>query len=116
MVFIPVSPPKVSPPLVDSTTHPRMFVMPDLVSHCTFDLRVHEELPRAVWECKAWMISGSNVSRNEKTLNALHGLKAGGLFPSPPLSSARSSHSICMPRTNLRVLSDSATPQAEGVL
>ena len=59
--------------------------MPDLVSHCMFDLRVHEELPRAVWECKAWMINGSNISRSEKTLNSLHGLKAGGLFANLPL-------------------------------
>jgi hypothetical protein len=93
MSFIPIAPPKVTLPLVDSPTHPRMFVMPNLVSHCSFDLRVHEELSRAVWECKAWMISGSNVFRNEKTLNALHGLKAGGLFPISPLSCIRSSHS-----------------------
>ena len=80
MTFIPVAPPKVSLPSVDSTSLPQAFVMPDLVSHCAFNLRVHEELPRAVWECKAWMINGSNISRNEKTLNSLHGLKAGGLF------------------------------------
>ena len=84
MSFIPVVPPKVSTPLVNTTSNPRMFVMPDLVSHCTFDLRVHEELPRAVWECKAWMINGSNISRSEKTLNSLHGLKAGGLFANLP--------------------------------
>ena len=60
--------------------YPQMFVIPDLVSHCAFDLRVHEELPRAVWECKAWMINGSNISRSEKALNSLHGLKAGGVF------------------------------------
>ena len=86
MSFVPAAPPKVSSPLVDLTSSPRVFVMPDLVSHCTFDLRVHEELPRAVWECKAWMIDGSNISRSEKMLNSLHGLKAGGSFVSlPPL-------------------------------
>ena len=53
--------------------------MPDLVSHCTFDLRIHEELPRAVWESKAWMINGSNIAGSEEALNSLHGLKAGGL-------------------------------------
>ena len=85
MSFIPVAPPRVSSPLVDFTSNLRVFVMPDLVSHCTFDLRVHEEFPRAVWECKAWMINGSNISRSEKALNSLHGLKAGGLFiDSPP--------------------------------
>lgn len=57
--------------------------MPDLISHCTFDLRVHEESPRAVWEYKVWMINGSNVARSEKTLNSLHGLKAGGLSDDP---------------------------------
>jgi len=80
MTFVPLVPPKGSSPLVDTTSNPRVFVMPDLVSHCTFDLRVHEELPRAVWECKAWMINGSNIAHSEKTLNSLHGLKAGGVF------------------------------------
>ena len=80
MSFIPVAPPKVSSNLGDLTSYPRMFVLPDLVSHCTFELRVHEELSRAVWECKAWMINGSNISRSEKALKSLHGLKAGGLF------------------------------------
>ena len=80
MSFIPVVPPKVPFPLVDATSGPRMFVLPDLVSHCPFDFRMNEELPRASWECRDWMINGSNVSRSEKALNALHGLKAGGLF------------------------------------
>jgi hypothetical protein len=84
MSSIPIASPNVSSPPVDSVSYPRMFVMPDLVSHCTFDLRVHEELSRAVWECKAWMIDGSNISHNEKRLNSLHGLKAGGLFPNLP--------------------------------
>jgi len=83
MTFTPTVPPVISS-LVDATSHPRLFVMPDLVSHCTFDLRVHEELPRAVWECKAWMINGSNIARSEKSLNSLHGLKAGGLFANLP--------------------------------
>jgi len=80
MSFLPVVPPKVYSPLVDATSGPRMFVLPDLVSHCPFDLRVNEELPRAGWECREWMINGSNVGRSEKALIALHGLKAGGLF------------------------------------
>ena len=80
MTFVPVVPPKVSSPPIDAMSGPRMFVLPDLVSHCPFDLRLNEELPRAVWECKAWMINGSNVGGSEKTLNALHGLKAGGWF------------------------------------
>jgi hypothetical protein len=84
MTFIPVAPPKASSPLVDLTPYPRMFVIPDLVSYCTFDLRVHEELPRAVWESKSWMINGSNISRSEKALNSLHGTKGGGPFPNLP--------------------------------
>ena len=84
MSFIPVIPPKLSSPSVDVTPNPRMFVMPDLVSHCTFDLRIHEEIPRAVWETKAWMINGSNIALNEKTLNSLHGLKAGGQLVDTP--------------------------------
>ena len=63
--------------------------MPDLVSHHTFDLRIHEELPRAVWECKAWMINGSNISRSEEALDYLHGLKAGGQFNNLPSPYAR---------------------------
>ena len=83
MSFIPVAPPKVSPPSFDPASRPQTFVIPDLVSHCPFDLRVHEELPRVVWESKAWMITGSNISFNEKKLNSLHGLKAGGLLANP---------------------------------
>jgi len=78
MSFTPVVSPNVASP--DAAPPPRMFVMPDLVSHCTFDFRVNEELPRAVWESKTWMINGSNIARSEKSLNALHGLKAGGLL------------------------------------
>jgi len=94
MSFIPAVPPKVSPLPGDVASHPRMFVMPDLVSHCTFDLRVHDELPRAVWECKAWMINGSNISRSEKMLNSLHGLKAGGPFANLPPPCVRRSHLV----------------------
>ena len=81
MSFIPTIPPTVSPLSVDATPNLQVFVMPDLVSHCTFNLRVHEELSRAVWESKAWMINRSNIARSEKKLNSLHGLKAGGPFP-----------------------------------
>lgn len=98
MPFVPVVPPKTSP-LVYSTSYPRMFLMPDLVSHCTFDLRVHEELPRAVWECKAWMINGSNISRSEKSLNSLHGLKAGGLFLNLPSLCLLFSLDLCLELT-----------------
>lgn len=80
MTLIPIAPPRAPPASVDSTSHPHMFVIPDLISHCTLDLHVHEELPRAVWESKAWMINGSNISHNDKALNSFHGLKAGGLF------------------------------------
>ena len=83
MSFIPVAPPKVPSPL---GVRPRTFVLPDLVSHCTFDHRVHEELPRAIWESKAWMINGSNIGRSERSLNSLHGLKGGGTFAQfPPI-------------------------------
>lgn len=78
MSFIPIVPPKAPFAVVDSTSDPQTFVIPDLVSYCALDLRVHEELPRAVWESKAWMINGSNISRNEEALNSFHGLKAGG--------------------------------------
>jgi len=93
MPFIPVAPPRVSTLTVSTTSHPRMFVMPDLVSHCTLDLRAHEESPRVVWECKTWMINGSNIFRKDKTLNLLHGLKAGELacacYPMAPLQKLR---------------------------
>ena len=97
MSFLPVAPPRISPPSADFISREREFVMPDLVSHCPFSLRVHEELPRVVWECKAWMINGSNISRNEKTLNSLHGLKAGGLFPHLPFIWVSSSHLVACP-------------------
>ena len=70
--------------MVDTTSRPQTFALPDLISHCTFDLRVHEELPRAVWESKAWMINGSNIARSDKSLNSLHGLKGGGTFARLP--------------------------------
>jgi len=79
MSFVHVVPPKVSSPLVGVTPHPWVFVMPDVVSHCAFDLHIHEELPRVVRESKAWMINGSNIARSEKALISLRGLKAGGL-------------------------------------
>ena len=66
--------------MVDAASRPREFVLPDLVSYCPFDLRVNEELPRAVWESKAWVINGSNLGRSEKMLTFLHGLKGGGLL------------------------------------
>lgn len=69
----------IPPALVNPASRPQAFVIPDLISYCTLDLRVHEELPRAVWESKAWMINGSDISRNEKALSLFHGLKAGGL-------------------------------------
>ena len=115
MSFIPVAPPKALPSSVGPMTHPRMFIMPDLVSHCTFNLRVNEALPRAVWECKSWMINGSNISRSEKKLNSLHGLKAGGLFHNPSL--LRSIFSLGrLSRTHLCMLSIGTPPQTEGVL
>jgi len=80
MTIVPAVPPKVSSPSIDAASGPRMFILPDLVSHCPFDLRVNEELPRAVWESKAWMINGSNVASSEKTLNSLHTSKLGGSF------------------------------------
>jgi len=92
-----------------------MFVMPDLVSHCTFDLRVHDELPRAVWECKAWMINGSNISRSEKALTSLHGLKAGGiLLTCYPLGFDDLTWLYL--RTDLCLLPNGPPPQAQGVL
>ena len=71
--------------------------MPDLVSHCTFDLRIHEESSRAIWECKAWIINGSNISRSEEALNSLHGLKAGGQFDNQPSPYARWADMIVSP-------------------
>ena len=92
-----------------------MFVIPDLISYCTFNLRVNEELPRAVWESKLWMVNGSNVSRNEKKLNSLHGLKAGGLFLK--ISSLRCLFSLGRAsRTHLCMLPIGTPPQTEGVL
>ena len=110
MSFTPVALPNIAPALVDPTSNPQMFVIPDLISYCTLDLRVHEELPRAVWESKAWLINGSNISRNEKALNSFHGLKAGGLCTKPPSRSfVRRSHLI-LPRARLCMLPISAPP------
>lgn len=100
MSFIPAAPPKDSPPSADHTSGPRTFVIPDLISYCALDLRVHEESPRAVWESKAWMLNGSSISRNENALNAFHGLKAGGPFSNGPFPCVcHSEFAVCIELT-----------------
>jgi len=89
-----IVPPEVPSPSVNATSGPRMFVLPDLVSHCPYELRVNEELPRAAWESKAWMINGSNISRSENGLNFLHGLKGGGLSANLSSTYARWSYLV----------------------
>ena len=100
MSFIPAALSKDSPPSADHTSGPRTFVIPDLISYCALDLRVHEESPRAVWESKAWMLDGSSISRNENALNAFHGLKAGGPFSNGPFPCVcHSEFAVCIELT-----------------
>ena len=51
------------------------FLIPDLVSHCHFPLRVSPHRNRAIEECETWFFRGANLSDEKR--RAYHGHKAG---------------------------------------
>ncbi|KAJ7682965.1 isoprenoid synthase domain-containing protein [Mycena rosella] len=53
------------------------FVLPDLVSHCTFPIRVSRHRKQITVETKKWLFKGDNLSG--KVRAKFHGLKAGTL-------------------------------------
>ncbi|KAG2143016.1 isoprenoid synthase domain-containing protein [Suillus clintonianus] len=56
---------------------PTKFILPDLVSHCDFKLRMNRHHKQATAESKRWLFRGDNL--NPKSRKAIHGLKAGQL-------------------------------------
>ncbi|KAH7912167.1 isoprenoid synthase domain-containing protein [Hygrophoropsis aurantiaca] len=57
---------------------PSKIVIPDLVSHCTFDLHLNRNHRLVSVESKRWLFRGDN-NLSEKSRKAFHGLKAGKL-------------------------------------
>ncbi|KAG2008219.1 terpene synthase [Coprinopsis cinerea AmutBmut pab1-1] len=66
---------------LDATIHPvlnfedKKIVLPDLVSHCNFKLRVSRHRKRITGETKRWLFKGDNLVGPAR--NKYHGLKAG---------------------------------------
>jgi hypothetical protein len=56
---------------------PTKIVIPDLVSHCTFDIKVNQHGEQATVESKDWLFQGDNL--NQQKRQTFHGLKAGPL-------------------------------------
>ncbi|CAK5261827.1 unnamed protein product [Mycena citricolor] len=54
------------------------FVLPDLVSHCDFPLRVSRHRKQVTGETKQWLFKGDNLT-NPKIRERFHGLKCGTL-------------------------------------
>ena len=54
---------------------PSKIVIPDLVSHCTFELRVNRHRKIASAQSKRWLFRGDNLTGKKR--DAYHGLKAG---------------------------------------
>lgn len=51
------------------------FVLPDLVSHCTFELRVNRHRKKVTSATKKWLFKGGNLVGKKR--DAYHELKAG---------------------------------------
>ncbi|KAJ3567287.1 hypothetical protein NP233_g6469 [Leucocoprinus birnbaumii] len=58
-----------------NTASPKSFVLPDLVSHCNFKLRVNRHRKQVTVETKKWLFQGDNVFGDKCV--AYHGLNAG---------------------------------------
>ncbi|KXN89339.1 Alpha-muurolene synthase [Leucoagaricus sp. SymC.cos] len=54
---------------------PKSFILPDLVSHCDFKLRISRHRKQVTVETKKWLFQGDNLS--EERRNSFHGLNAG---------------------------------------
>lgn len=50
-------------------------ILPDLVSHCDFEVRINRHRKHAATASKEWLFQGDNLS--EKKRQKYHGLKAG---------------------------------------
>ncbi|TFK38101.1 isoprenoid synthase domain-containing protein [Crucibulum laeve] len=58
-----------------SVTAPKKIVLPDLVSHCTFDLGINRHRKQITTETKKWLFKGDNLVGKKR--DAYHGLKCG---------------------------------------
>lgn len=58
-----------------TSTSPKFFILPDLVSHCDFTLRVSRHRKQVTVETKKWLFQGDNLVGEKR--NAFHGLNAG---------------------------------------
>ncbi|TFK67853.1 terpenoid synthase [Pluteus cervinus] len=56
----------------DSATH---FILPDLISHCTFKLRISRHRKQVTNETKRWLFQGGNLVGKDR--DSYHGLNAG---------------------------------------
>ncbi|EDR07973.1 uncharacterized protein LACBIDRAFT_297518 [Laccaria bicolor S238N-H82] len=77
----------------------KKFTIPDLVSHCTFDVRINRHRKQVTSATKQWLFKGDNLLIGKKR-DAYHGLKAGLLT------------AMCYPdagRPQLRVCNDYLT-------
>lgn len=54
---------------------PKSFILPDLVSHCDFKLRVSRHRKQVTVETKKWLFQGDCLDTNRR--KAFHGLNAG---------------------------------------
>ena len=78
---------------------PKKFTVPDLVSHCTFNVRINRHRKQVTSATKQWLFKGDNLLIGKKR-DAYHGLKAGLLT------------AMCYPdagRPQLRVCNDFLT-------
>lgn len=60
----------------DAAPAPDTITIPDLVSHCDFNIHCNPKVETAVEESKSWLFEHGQLG--EKRKNAFRGLKAGG--------------------------------------
>jgi len=73
----------VSPDVMSSTvarlqtarSSPKKILLPDLVSHCNFKLRINRHRKQVTTETKKWLFKDGNLMGKKRS--AYHGLKAG---------------------------------------
>ncbi|KZP15764.1 terpenoid synthase [Athelia psychrophila] len=65
----------VAPAQSHDRSRPTKILLPDLVSHCNFAIRVNRHRKQAASASKRWLFRGDNLSSKKR--QAFHGLKAG---------------------------------------
>lgn len=65
---------------MSSSSVPSSFILPDLVGHCTYPLRVNADCDEVARASEEWLLEGAN--HDEKKRAAFMGLKAGELTAS----------------------------------